>query len=119
MACEVTTLSFAQGIKSYWNTKLIEIKFFCRRLKNAQIAVFEEGMNSKSGIKMEIVKKANPKMRSTLLKKCHTGIRECGTYKIGENYFIANFKLFYSMFSRIIFFWFNQKISLKYWKNKN
>ncbi len=48
---------------------MIEIKCSCRRLKNAQIAVFEEGMNSKVGIKMETVKKANPKMRGTLLKK--------------------------------------------------
>ncbi len=69
MVCEGSMLNFAQGIESYWNTKLTEIKCLCGRLKNAQIAVFEEGMNSKVGIKMDTVKKGKSKNEKHIIEK--------------------------------------------------
>jgi len=69
-------LSFAPGIKSYQITKSIEIECSCGRLnKNAQKAVFEEGMNSKVGIKMETVKNVISKNEKHMIKKCHTGVK--------------------------------------------
>ncbi len=40
-----------------------------------QNAVFEDGMNSKVGIKVEAMKKSNVKMTIILWKKGHNGIK--------------------------------------------
>ncbi len=67
-------------------------------------------MNSKVGIKMETVKKTDPKMRSILLKNVTL---ECCANKIGENDFIVIFlnSSFFTFF--IDYYFFFQKISLK------
>ncbi len=55
------------------------IQCSCKKLKNAQIAVFKEGMNLKVGIEIENVKDFKSKNEKHIIKKCHTGIKEHGT----------------------------------------